>query len=207
MIEKSLLILAQAVVVLVVGRGKRRAHRVELRIGGTAVAGQFCRAVLVIGNCLRPAGHLQQLFALGRAQGNVRAGSGAVEVIWQCRSASEPAAGREADRGPPWPQCAPTGKHRPAPSGWRSSHRLRARPQSRSPARPVPARASGSASRAEYWAHRAPERSSRPCGRVPAAGRAIGQATPVTGKNNSGKMPQRRLKTFASKTPQTVASD
>ena len=46
MVEKTLLILAQAVVVLVVGRGKGCAHGVELRVGGTAVAGQFRRAVL-----------------------------------------------------------------------------------------------------------------------------------------------------------------
>ena len=73
MIEKALLILAQAVVVLVVRRGKCRAHHVELRVGGTAVAGQVRRPVLVIGHGLRPAGEFQQRLALGRAQRDVRA--------------------------------------------------------------------------------------------------------------------------------------
>jgi hypothetical protein len=65
MVEKSLLVLAQAVVVLVVGRGKGRAHHIELRVGGTAVAGHVRRAVLVVGHGLRPAGQFQQLLALG----------------------------------------------------------------------------------------------------------------------------------------------
>src|ERR1035441_6863530 len=49
MIEESLLILSQAVVVLVVRRGKRRAHHVEFRVGGTPVAGHVCGSVLVLG--------------------------------------------------------------------------------------------------------------------------------------------------------------
>ena len=81
MIEKTLLVLAQPVVVLVVGRGKGRADGVELGVGGTAIVGQSGGAVFVVGHGLRPAGHLEQLFAVGRAEGDVRAGSGAVEVF------------------------------------------------------------------------------------------------------------------------------
>jgi len=85
MIEKSLVILAQAIVVFVVGRGECRTHDVELRIARTAVAGYIGRAVLVIGLRLRPASHLEQGFAFRRAKRDVRAGSGAAEIFADVR--------------------------------------------------------------------------------------------------------------------------
>ena len=81
MVEKSLVVLAQAVVVLVVGGAKGRSNHVELRISGTAVLGHGCRTVLVIGHGLGPCGEFQQRLALRRAQRDVRARSGAVEVF------------------------------------------------------------------------------------------------------------------------------
>ena len=81
MIEKAFMVLAQSVVVLIVRRRKRRAHNVELRIGGAAVVGNRGRSVFVIGNRLRPVLHFQQRLALWRAQRDMRAGRGAVEVL------------------------------------------------------------------------------------------------------------------------------
>ena len=51
-IEEAFLVLAQAVVVLIVGRGEGGADGVEFRIGGTAVVDDVGRAVLVVGHGL-----------------------------------------------------------------------------------------------------------------------------------------------------------
>ena len=81
MVQKTLLILPQPVVVLVGGRVKRRAYGVELRVGGTAIMFQAGRAGLEIKFILSPAGKLKQHSAVGSANGDVRFRSGAVEVF------------------------------------------------------------------------------------------------------------------------------
>ena len=81
MVEEALVVLAQAVVVLVVGRNKRCADDVEGRVAGPAVVTNAGRAVFVIGHRLGPAGHLQQLLAFRCPQRNVRARRGAIEIL------------------------------------------------------------------------------------------------------------------------------
>ena len=81
MIEEAFVVLAQAVVMLVGGRGEGRAHGVEPGVGGAAVVEHLGGAVLLVGLALHPAGHLQQRFAIGGAQRDVRAGSRAAEVL------------------------------------------------------------------------------------------------------------------------------
>ena len=137
MIEKALVILAQAVVVLVVGRGEGRADDVELGVGGAAVVEDFRGAVLVVGHGLRPAGQLQQLLAVGRAECDVRAGSRAVEILRDVELGLERRLrGRMlALHGGDHPRrLVDVGLRR---FGLASSPRRRARQQSRSRARPV----------------------------------------------------------------------
>ncbi len=80
-IEKALVVVAKAVVVLVVGRNKRRADGIELGIGRAAIVVQICGAVFVIGHGLLPAGHLEKLLAVGGREGDMRARSRAVEEL------------------------------------------------------------------------------------------------------------------------------
>ena len=72
MVEEALLVLPQAVIMLILRRGKARAHGVKLGVCWTAVGQHRSGSVLLIGDSLCPAGHLQQLLAVGRGKGDVR---------------------------------------------------------------------------------------------------------------------------------------
>ncbi len=81
MIEEAFLVLAEAVVVLIVGRDKGGADGEELGVGGPAIVVDAGGAVFVVGHGLLPARHLEQLLAVRRGEGDVRAGRRAVEVF------------------------------------------------------------------------------------------------------------------------------
>ena len=72
MIEEAFLVLAQAVVVLVIGRSEGGADLVEGRVGRALVVQHAGVAVLVIGHRHRPARHLEKRLALRRADRDVR---------------------------------------------------------------------------------------------------------------------------------------
>ena len=63
-VQIALMVLAQAVVVLILGRGEGCAHLIEGIVGGTAIVQTFCGAVLVIRHRHLPIVHLQQRRAL-----------------------------------------------------------------------------------------------------------------------------------------------
>jgi hypothetical protein len=81
MVQKTLLILPQPVVVLVGGRSKGCAYGVELRVAGPTIVLQTRSTGFVIEFILRPARKLKQLCAIRIAKGDMRARSGTVEVF------------------------------------------------------------------------------------------------------------------------------
>ena len=81
MIEEAFVIVAEAVVVLVVGRDESGADGEELGISRAAIVVDVGSAVLVIGDGLLPSGHLEKFLAFRRGEGDVRAGRRAVEEL------------------------------------------------------------------------------------------------------------------------------
>ena len=72
MIEKTFLVLAEAVIMLVIRRDERRAHLIKLLITWPPIVLELRIAVFVIGDRLRPVGHFQQFLPTRCADGDVR---------------------------------------------------------------------------------------------------------------------------------------
>ena len=107
MIEEALVVLAEAVVVFVVGRCEAGADGVELGVAGAAVEENSSGAFFLIGHVLRPAGKFEQLCSIGSAEDDVRAGSGSVEIPadvhlrlhWRLATAVRPVGGDDHPGG------------------------------------------------------------------------------------------------------------